>query len=93
MPSLFSYTYLFNLILLFTFYVLVFRFLVFNSTFNNTSVAVSFIAGAEKPEKLTDKLYECYIKYTSPWAGLFVMKRKTVLNSINVNKTNHHLKS
>jgi len=52
--TLFSYTYLFNLILLFTFYVLVFRVMMLNTTFNKISVAVSFIGGAEKPEKTTD---------------------------------------
>jgi hypothetical protein len=46
MPSFPSNTYLFNLILLFVFYVLVLRVMVLNTTFNNTSVAVSFIGGA-----------------------------------------------
>ncbi len=54
MPSFPSNTYLFNLILLFVFYVLVLRVMVLNTTFNNTSVAVSFIGGAGKPEKPTD---------------------------------------
>ena len=51
---LFSYTHLFNLILLFAFYGLVVRVMVFNATFNNTSVAFSFIGGAGKQEKPTD---------------------------------------
>jgi hypothetical protein len=50
MPSLSSNTYLFNLILLFAFDGLVLRVIVFNTTFNNTSVAVSFINGAGKSE-------------------------------------------
>jgi hypothetical protein len=54
MPSLYSNTYLFNLILLFAFDELVLRVMVFNATFNNTSVAVSFIGGTGKPEKPTD---------------------------------------
>ena len=54
MPSLYSNTYLFNLILLFAFDGLVLRVMVFNATFNNTSVAVGFIGGTGKPEKPTD---------------------------------------
>jgi hypothetical protein len=54
MPSLSSNTYLFNLILLFAFDGLVLRVMVFNATFNNTSVAVGFIGGTGKPEKPTD---------------------------------------
>jgi len=54
MHSFPSNTYLFNLILLFDFYGLVVRVMVFNTTFNNTSVAVSFIGGTGKPEKTTD---------------------------------------
>ena len=53
-PSLYSNTYLFNLILLFAFDGLVLRVMVFNTTFNNISVAVSFIGGAGKPEKPID---------------------------------------
>jgi len=52
--TLFSYTNLLNLILLFTFYGLVLRVMVFNTTFNKISMAVSFIGGAGKPEKPTD---------------------------------------
>ena len=69
MPSLPSNTYLFNLILLFAFDGLVLMVMVFNTTFNNTSVAVSFIGGAGKPPStsyVTDKLHKCCIKYTSP---------------------------
>ena len=54
MPSLSSNTYLINLILLSAFDGLVLRVMVFNTTFNNISVAVSFIGGAGKPEKPID---------------------------------------
>jgi len=70
MPSLYSNTYLFNLILLFAFDGLVLRVMVFNATFNNTSVAVSFIGGTgETPidvSYVTDKHHKCCVKYTSP---------------------------